>query len=110
MSNVEITDSEKDNLRDILKEIVALEDQEKNLKNDKLKLEENLGQFRPEFRTTLENVGINRMKANKTVISRVSKYSHRKPTLEEVYSAIQNILGPGNLFCDEKIILYKKMQ
>lgn len=92
---MEITDNEKDILRNILNEIVVLEDKEKNLTTEKIKLEGTLDEFRPEFRKTFENVGTNRMKANKTIISRVSKFSHRKPTLEEVYNAIHNILGSG---------------
>lgn len=89
----EISAKEKELLRTKLENLMELEMEEKDLRKKKKEIENNLNEMRPELDTTLQSVGRTRVKFNKTLVSRVPKSQHRKPTLQLTYQAIENVLG-----------------
>ena len=108
--DVKISDKERELLRKKLEDMVELEKREEILKTKKKEIEQNLNIFRPELDSTLETFGKRRVTYSKTLVSRVPKSQHRKPTLEITYQAIQNVLGKSAMENVKKAIKEQREQ
>lgn len=105
-----VTEQDKHALRDKLTKLALLEAKEHELREKKKKVESDLKQFRPEMGDTLETVGRKRVRHGKTLVSRVPRAQHRKPTLEMTYKAIENILGKEAVEHVAKIVKEEREQ